>query len=50
MNKIERDDMLAILPICRRRNTMLRLILLPLEAGEGLFLPQENWKAKNPPH
>lgn len=50
MKKIEKDEMPAILPVSRRRNTMLRVMLLQLEVGEGLFLPREEWKAKNPPH
>lgn len=49
MEKIAKEDMPAVLPVRRKRNTLLRSMLLQLEVGEGLFMPREEWKAKNPP-
>ena len=49
IKKLRKDEMPAILPLARKRNTLLRVMLLQLEIGEGLFLPKEDWKAKNGP-
>jgi hypothetical protein len=49
MEKIAKEDMPLQLPVKRGRDTRLRGALLMLEVGEGLFLPQEEWKPKNGP-
>jgi hypothetical protein len=49
IEKLNKDEMPAILPLSRKGNTVLRVMLLQLEVGEGLFLPKEDWKAKNGP-
>jgi hypothetical protein len=49
IEKLNKDEMPAILPLSRKGNTVLRVMLLQLEIGEGLFLPKEDWKAKNGP-
>lgn len=49
MKKLEKDEIPALLPIKRRRETTLRAMLLQLEVGEGVFLPFEKWKNKNSP-
>lgn len=50
MGKIEKTDMPRMLPVKRKRMTVLRAELEALEIGEGYFLPREDWKAKNPPY
>ena len=37
------------LPVKRGRDTRLRVGLLTLEVGDGLFLPKEEWKRKSSP-
>ncbi len=49
IKKLSKDEMPAILPLSRKRNTVLRVMLLQLEIGEGLFMPKEDWKTKNGP-
>jgi hypothetical protein len=49
MPKINKEDMPAVLPISRTRNTLLRAQLLQLQVGEGYFLPRADWKTKNSP-
>ncbi|MBI1287945.1 MAG: hypothetical protein GC178_10230 [Flavobacteriales bacterium] len=49
MRKLSKDEIPEVLPIVRGRNTMLRVMLLQLEVGEILFMPNEEWKAKSSP-
>ncbi len=49
MQKLKKEEIPSILPITSKRSTVLRVTLLQLEVGEGLFLPREDWKAKNSP-
>jgi hypothetical protein len=49
MQKLKKEEMPTILPIASKRSTLLRVTLLQLEIGEGLFLPRDEWKAKNSP-
>lgn len=50
MEKIESDRLPALLPVKRGRDTKLRLALLGLQVGEGLFMAKEEWKRKNSPY
>jgi hypothetical protein len=49
MKLISKEEMPEVLPVRRKRNTLLRTMLLQLEVGAGLFMPRTEWKAKNPP-
>lgn len=49
MKKLEKDEIPALLPVKRRRETTLRAMLLQLQVGEGVFLPFEKWKTKSSP-
>lgn len=49
MKKLKKEEIPEILPISKGRNTMLRVQLLQLAVGEGLFLPKAEWKTKNSP-
>jgi hypothetical protein len=46
MEKIKKEDLPAILPVRRGRDTRLRTVLMQLEIGEGAFLPVTEWKRK----
>jgi len=46
---VKKEDLPAILPVKRGRDTKLRIALLLLEIGDGLILPTEDWKRKNTP-
>jgi hypothetical protein len=50
MQKIAKEDLPAILPTRGGRDTKLRVNLLQLAVGEGLFMTNEEWKRKNPPY
>ncbi len=50
MHKLENDQIPEHLPISRSKNTMLRVGLLALKVGEVLFLPKDEWRAKNTPY
>lgn len=49
MEFIKKEDLPAMLPVKRGRDTKLRIALLQLEVGDGIFLPKEEWKRKNTP-
>lgn len=49
MPKIPKEEMPEILPVSRKRNTLLRTELLQLKVGEGYFLPRSEWKGKSSP-
>ena len=49
MEKIAKEAMPKRLPVKQGRETKLRLMLLELEVGEGLFLPKAEWKSKDTP-
>ena len=49
MEKIDKANLPAILPVSKGRNTLLRAMLLQLQVGEGLFLPRSEWKGKSRP-
>jgi len=50
MHKLSKEEVPAILPIKRRRMTLLRAELEQLQVGEVLFLPRAEWKTKNSPY
>lgn len=50
MKKLGKDEIPEQMPVKRGRDTKLRLMLLSLEVGEGLFMPKEEWKRKNGPY
>lgn len=49
MEKIDKANMPALLPVKRGRDTHLRVGLLSLQVGDGLFLPKAEWKRKSSP-
>lgn len=49
MKKIGKDEMPDVLPVKRGRDTPLRVALLGLAIGEGVFLPKDEWHRKNSP-
>lgn len=49
IRKLKKEELPEVLPVSKGRNTLLRVLLLELEVGEGLFLPREDWKAKRTP-
>ncbi len=50
MEKIKKEDLPALLPVKRGRDTRLRTMLMQLEIGEGAFMPATEWKRKNTPY
>lgn len=50
MQKLSKEEVPAILPVKRRRMTLLRAELEQLQVGEALFLPRAEWKTKNSPY
>ena len=50
MQILKKEEMPKILPIKGGRDSKLRVMLLQLEIGEGLFMSHEEWKRKKPPY
>jgi len=50
MKKMEKIELPHILPVKRGRDTPLRVALLSLAVGEGLFMSKEEWRSKNGPY
>lgn len=50
MRIIEAEDMPPLLPLKKGRSTKLRIMLLGLKVGQGLYMDKEEWKAKSGPY
>ena len=50
MKKLKETELPEILPVYKGRDTKLRVMLLNLQVGEGIELPLQEWKRKNPPY
>ena len=49
MKKIGKDEIPDMLPVRRGRDTPLRVVVLGLAIGEGVFLPKGGWHSRNSP-
>ena len=49
MQFLKKEEIPAVLPVVRKRETTLRAMLLQLQVGEGVFLPHSKWTSKSKP-
>jgi hypothetical protein len=50
MEYIKAEDLPPLLPLKKGRSTNLRIMLLTLKVGDGLFMAKEEWKTKTGPY